>query len=238
MKKKIKKIFEENNFEVSQIEETYFYSLKNIDEYYLTCFLNKEELKKNDDDNFEFWDKYVSPLQEKGGVIEKNTSLIIFLKLDKLDELREEELKNKIFQIEEDEYFFRKYVVAYTDQSFQKLNEDGLTEEKLSKKLKNESKFKEFQVDNYSNDEYYLIMQLFVKLPFLSFQSKNDNAFQSLRSLIEDDDEINKKLKEEIIENEVDPGDISFVNEFLSEKDLPKRASEFLEKLNLKKDEG
>jgi hypothetical protein len=46
--------------------------------------------------------------------IEKNTSLIILLKVENLKK-DFEELKNQIMRIEEDEYFFRKYIIIYND---------------------------------------------------------------------------------------------------------------------------
>jgi len=44
--------------------------------------------------------------------IEKNTSLIILLKVEKIKK-DFEDLKNQIMKIEEDEYFFRKYIIVY-----------------------------------------------------------------------------------------------------------------------------
>jgi len=116
--------------------------------------------------------------------IEKNTSLIILLKVQKLKE-EFEELKNQIMKIEEDEYFFRKYIIVY-DAKSEKIIKEIENIEKINDELNN-IKLEEFRKCNFKNSKWYLIMQLFIKLPFLKVKVKElklDNLLENINTEI------------------------------------------------------
>ena len=52
--------------------------------------------------------------------VKKNTSLFVLIKVDNVQEAHKEYL-NKIMAIEEDEYYFRKYVIFYTENGLSKI---------------------------------------------------------------------------------------------------------------------
>src|SRR5699024_8188652 len=111
------KIFEENLYASINIENDITFYNKSEVEYYFTAkysqeeFLNFFEADKSNN-IIEQFDKFKS----KDSNIKKNTSLIIYLEVDNIENFY---IQNKglIFKIEEDEYFFRKYVIIYTADS-------------------------------------------------------------------------------------------------------------------------
>jgi len=123
----------------------------------------------------------------KSSDIEKNTSLIILLKVKNLKE-DFKVLKNQIMKIEEDEYFFRKYIIVY-DEIWEK-NINNIDE--LNKSL-NDIDLEKFRECNYENSKWFLIIQLFIKLPFLKVETKE----LELEDLLET---INKEIKEKKLE--------------------------------------
>lgn len=101
--------------------------------------------------------------------IDKDTSLIITLKVPYLQQ-DFESLKNQIMKIEEDEYFFRKYIIIY-DKEWEKGIENINTIEKLNNELR-WIDLKQFRENNFTNSKWYLIAQLFIKLPFLEIKTQ------------------------------------------------------------------
>lgn len=138
--------------------------------------------------------KYIKKIEAD---IEKNTSLIILLKTGKLSSVFNN-LKNQIMIIEEDEYFFRKYVIIYDEdwEEFFKSNYKNI-EELSNKKLEDDLKnivLKDFRADSFKNSKDYLLMQLFIKLPFLNveYEKKGKNEIWTLMNKIEEQITIQK----------------------------------------------
>jgi hypothetical protein len=98
--------------------------------------------------------------------IEKNSSLIITVKCEDLGALSK--LQQQILLIEENEYFFKKYIILYTEESISELLKKP-TVDFLQEKLNDSEKFNKFSDSGYSSDltEYMVVLQLFIKLPFL-----------------------------------------------------------------------
>lgn len=159
----IKKIFEINNY---KSEEEY----QNINflswkwEYFIIWEYTTEELNiffKSD-----ITKKIVTNFKEikkKEFDIEKNTSLIILLKVD---DLKEDflKLKNQIMVIEEDEYFFRKYIIIYDEKWESEIKTIKISE--IDDEIKNVN-LEAFRQNPFWNPKNYLLIQIFIKLPFL-----------------------------------------------------------------------
>lgn len=117
--------------------------------------------------------------------IEKNTSLIILLRVEKLWEVFNE-IKNQIMKIEEDEYFFRKYIIVYDEQWINWMENINSTDELNSEIIKID--LEQFRKNNFKNSKWYLIIQLFIKLPFLSLKVKKielENLLDKINNNIE-----------------------------------------------------
>lgn len=113
----------------------------------------------------------------------KDTCLIVCYKIKDSDEYQK--AANVILDIEENEYGLRKFIVTYTDQSIAGLkNLDGQSAvSELHQKLKDG--FEQFISTTPESlpNEYDVISQLFIKLPFMKVQSSR--ASNSLASLSE-----------------------------------------------------
>lgn len=186
MKQIIKNIFDESGFEINLISNDIYYCQKiNSAEYFIIDFIDKIGIYNYADEGIrqEIIDLFESKKAERPDVI-KNTSLIICIKVSTIkDDI--EDIKNTIFKIEEDEYWFKKYVIIYTDKSLINLqeNEHG-TLDFLNTQLFLQDLFDGFKKDIFFNEMYFLVIQLFIKLPFLRVLFSEVNDFHSLRTIL------------------------------------------------------
>lgn len=99
--------------------------------------------------------------------LQKNSALLITVKCTSLAALHDQQ--QQILMLEEDEYFFKKYVLLYTDACIAGLNVAGLVIPVLQDKVRDEANFNRYAGEGYSAalDEYMVVLQLFIKLPFL-----------------------------------------------------------------------
>lgn len=116
-----------------------------------------------------------------------NSAQIILIKVEEFRDFFKS-TKNQIMKVEEDPYYFRKYVLAYTSNSINDLYNLSLSE--LKEYILKDEEYDAFEKDMYCNSTYFLAMQSFIKLPFLTIPTKNEE-YSSLQYLI--DQEIEKK---------------------------------------------
>lgn len=197
MKNIIKRIFEEFKYKSFTGEynkdEIDVYEFKDK-EYFLVSYFCENDLieyfnSKKTDDIFTAFDCLKKGREDAI----KNTSLIIFVELDNLksDYIK---LKNQIFKIEEDEYFFKKNIIVYDRNSIKNFAENRTISNFLQSKILENNKFLEYQKDNFCCLEYFFIIQLFVKLPFLVLK-KSDEDYECILNIIKKE-LINKKMAE------------------------------------------
>lgn len=164
-----------------------FFILKEFDKKNFLLFYKDEELNQ-----------FISDFQSiENNKIIKNTSLIILLNVDDLEVFYRNNLY-KIMQIEEDEYYFRKYVVLYTNEGLSKLesNTKFLLDYIQGQDSKDRSLFDKFENNMFFEEAYFIAMQLIIKLPFISLPHANGNF-----EMIEDRIKLQIK-KEYMIESE------------------------------------
>jgi hypothetical protein len=152
MKELIREIFNECDFLLfknEKNEETDFFG-KNNEEYFIVTFYTNEEFStffKHEKTKklIAFFDQ----AKQSNQSIEKNTSLLIFVKLN---DLRADFniLRNQIFCVEEDEYFFRKYVFVYTEKLVRKIPNE-ISKLDYFHKIISESDLEEFRKDFFKN---------------------------------------------------------------------------------------
>ncbi|MFM7457398.1 MAG: ABC-three component system middle component 1 [bacterium] len=157
-------------------EEYYFlseYTAKELNDY----FLDSDRTKS-------FFD-YLEGSQKEHPNVKKNSSQIIFVNVDSLvDDFKI--LKNQIYRIEEDEFFLKKYILLYTSEALEVLK--TLSINKLQERLYNLSSFDNFftgglDQPNNIDPEYFLLTQLFIKLPFIKL-SEVQKDFEPLDEII------------------------------------------------------
>ncbi len=180
----IEKILLATNHEVHFIDgKTAFYSNGCVAYFF---FLNLElsemaNLKRYSD--FEKNNKYKSLLDQFNNqvlegianTIEKNSALFILVKCDNITAI--ENYQQQILLLEEDEYFFKKYVIFYTEPAIKGLLSVDQIIPLLQEKVKDESNYDIFANNGYINKiaEYIVILQLFIKLPFLKLAFDVEN---------------------------------------------------------------
>lgn len=179
---------EKNSF-ASNNEKHIFYVYKNYNN--INEFI--ENLVQDQDDLYD----YISQL-ENGNEIKKNTSFIILIKLKEKNE--KDIIQKEILDLEEDKYFFKKYVITYlsdeVESFYKKLEEYDNVMNFLKKSLNNAEKFEEFKVNN-DISYYSLILKLYIKIPHLScgdifgqkeMISLKDNIIDEIEKMKDKDD--------------------------------------------------
>lgn len=175
MKQLIKKLFMETNFENIQLIEnisshnSIFSENKDKNMFYISSFYNSvnefnEEFKENQNEAFNF-----ICCKENVNELKKNTSMILFIKLNNLDE--KNEIQSQILELEEDVYFFKKYVVLYIEEELEELKAavgGGNINEFMNSNINKEDLFEKFKVDEITSF-YSLILKLYIKLPHLTY---------------------------------------------------------------------
>jgi len=103
--------------------------------------------------------------------ITKNTSMIIWATVNGLSEglVR---LRNSVYEIEEDPYVFRKYVIFSTQKAIDELMPKSVSE--IIDLAADPAHFQKYQnhQTRYANEAYCLATQLLIKLPFLQLPAK------------------------------------------------------------------
>lgn len=211
----INKIFEESEFE----NREGYYS-KDSNQFYLTLHLNETEFKsivnKNSIEEIPSYKElleYFNELVQSGTStsIEKNTSLLIFVKCENINAL--EEYKQQILLLEEDQYFFKKYVILYTDGAIRNINTNAILSD-LETKLSSNEDFENYSKNGFipELEEYLFVLQLYIKIPFISLPDF-DNQFKSLDTKITESLGAYDSIKEVVIDKYDDIIEIDFLEQ-------------------------
>ena len=104
--------------------------------------------------------------------IAKNSSMIIWMNVPDLQEGLVQ-LRNSVYEIEEDPYVFRKYVIFSTEAAAAALKPKNVQE--IVEFAADPDHFQEYQnfKTRYTNETYCLAVQLLIKLPFLQLPAKS-----------------------------------------------------------------
>ena len=186
----LKKIFIEYNFGIEDNIQAGFLALREETEYFFVVDYSEAELE-----NFfecDKTDRLLEVLKKKAenySDIRKNASVIINSKADNLERFFREH-RNIIFKIEEDEFYFRKYIVVYTEDTYKQLALEKNVGKKINSILLSEEGIDEFQMNYFTNELYHVAMQLMVKLPFLTLKQIT-REYIPLNQILEE--EIKKK---------------------------------------------
>ena len=164
-------------------------------EYFIISQYSQEELHDffENDKTSQIIDKFErqSKISEHEN-IKKNTSLFILVEVDNLKEAFEDDkIQKSILLIEEDYYYFRKFIILYTRNGLLDLR-DKATNEAFYNYL--EFSIDAFEDDMFFSESYFMAMEIGVKLPFFTLPKRND-IYQSIESQYQDDkDELDNRL--------------------------------------------
>lgn len=185
MKEIVENIFIENGFkkvESLYIEEQDYLFMENLSEesigFYLVLFKNKLEIDFLERNIFNYYHSIKSLEHEYDSRMDKNLSLIIFIKSN--NEQVDSISKNIIYQIEEDPYYFKKYVCTYTLEQLEQLKvelrgKDFYISQFLNETVNSEENFRVFKNESLEKTLYELCVSFFIKIPFLILKEKEQN---------------------------------------------------------------
>lgn len=142
--------------------------------------------------------------------LEKNSSLLILVESTSIKDL--ERLQSQILLLEEDQFFVKKYIVTYTTTGLNKISELSSNEE-LQSRINNSQSFEKLMKDGLSQDleEYLILLQLFVKLPFLKLKSEDD-SFVGLQENLKDVLSTDLKVYEQVLASSKELQKLDFLN--------------------------
>lgn len=101
----------------------------------------------------------------------KNCDLVCIYRLDVLAEFKEHE--ERIFDIEEDPHFYKKYVLYYSNAEENALTD--FTYDKLVSVIADKKEFIDYKEDPLVASQYSFAAKTFIKLPFLELPSHQGN---------------------------------------------------------------
>lgn len=188
------KFLQNNHF--NQLDtELDFYTNPQNSEYFILSRYSDEELHNffDDDKTSQVIKEFERlSLKSEHENIKKNTSLFILVEVDNLKEAFEDEkFQRSILLIEEDYYYFRKFILLYTQKGISDL-QDKTINETLYNYL--ESNIDAFEEDMFFSESYFMAMEIGVKLPFFTPPKRND-SYQSIENQYQDDkDELDNRL--------------------------------------------
>lgn len=155
-----------------------------------------------------YWENDVLKEYNVGSDYKKNTSLIVTVEVSSVYD--EYKLSNKIYDIEESPYFFKRYVVLYTKEE-KELIKDINVEDYLNilsskdnfRTYKNSKKGEENAKHKFNKDAllYDIISKLYIKLPFLIYDFNKEEQLPILQERIDKKTTDNQKIFLDIIEN-------------------------------------
>lgn len=159
--------------------------------YFFVLFIDYETdeklIKFIKEDIYDYFAK-IKSLKYYESEMDKNLSLLLCLRVGNLN--LAESTRRAIFEIEEDPFIFKKYVLTYTENQLNALMEgmksNSIREiaKYLNEKLNNKESFISFKNNTLNDTEYNLVTKMFIKIPFLSLRSIEGEKLEDLEKLI------------------------------------------------------
>lgn len=173
-------IFKEYEFELVYLPTIQninsFYAISKNEQkinYYLVLFVdNLFDREKKDIDFNSFYEEIKKLEEYNDHRMDKNLSMLICAKREGLED--NEEISRKIYKIEEDPYFFKKYVLTYTSQQERLIRSEASLNsivDFLYNTLNDHEAFLSFKSNPYKESVYNLVSKIFIKLPFLNLKN-------------------------------------------------------------------
>lgn len=175
------------------IEESRIYTNELKSEYFIVEeYSEKDFLNFFESDTTEKIIEEFSKAQQLTGFenLKKNTSLFLLVKVEDLNKAYDE-LRNQLILVEEDIYYFRKFVILYTEKAVSELIHVKQADQLY--KLLNE-KILSFEKNMFFEDGYFVAMELAIKIPFFKI-NHSKKTYQTIEEQFKDNqDEIDEQL--------------------------------------------
>lgn len=181
MKNKIRSIFTNNNYQEYELGNGFFFvnnSTQKESYWYITEQTMDEVLKTQ----AEYLMECSTIIKEQS--LNKNCNMLL---LQKVESALSEEERVLLLKIEEDPYYFRKYVLYYSEEELAELNllisEDDIWTY-ISKNIMKTDLFAQFKENYKEYSGLSLFYRILIKLPFLEVDPNNSDGMVDLRQSI------------------------------------------------------
>ena len=205
--KKIASYFLVNYLDCSDVENNSTSIKKELD-LLENCYI-KNELEQDKSLKMKLLDTFEN--DHEASQLDKNLSAIYIMKMKDLKNLHKHQ--NVIYALEESPYYFKRFLIPYTENQVELLNLNTI--DSFSKQLNllandNES-YEKILNNRYTDDLYSLIVRLFSKIPFLHYSITSKDELVTIEKTIDiilkenKEGEIKKNLSREtrrILKNE------------------------------------
>lgn len=231
MKNLIKGIAENNHLKSLELNDgklnpTLLY-FEDKDDFYIIIsseyqnLLEQLELEENSNDIDLGINAYLDTIKEysdteifRSRFIDFNLSCIVVVQLETL---QNEDVLKRIHKIEEDYKIAKKYILPYLNSDFEALNEklQNITTDSFNEKLNKIALGNSDIINNKNESWYQLLMNLFIKLPFLNYHS-DSFGLTTIAELLDDNlREDEKTILHNINDNYSEDVDIeTFISQF------------------------
>lgn len=195
-----------------------------------------------------YWNINLLKKYNVGSDYKKNTSLIILVKVDSVFD--EYKLSNKIYDIEESPYFFKRYVILYTEQQKKLIENISVTQ--YLNILSDKEKFRIYKKnkkgeENFNNKLksdvliYDIISKFYIKIPFLVYNFDENEKLPILAERINKVlDDKQKKIINILIDVDSESNNYyELFNDVLenpTEEEIEKKYNEILNEISTEKE--
>lgn len=185
-------------------------------EFYLIIYMEEDVFLKVDENKlFSSLSKSINQSEAYTAEVDKNTSLIICVKRDSNIKVHEH-LEKKELKVEENPYFFKKYVLSYNENIAQKVfgkvfnssSSNLRLTEFVESTITNHENFIKFKSNEENYEEYELLAKIVIKVPVVKIKNPDIKSIKSINQTIHekisaDNLEKAKKLVEFINEKDI-----------------------------------
>ena len=211
MRKFIESIAEEKSLDYKYMEYDTLFVKKDFNSYYLFFFLNnKKQLVELREKTVDIFSSIKKNKEIYRVDMDKNITCIFCLCISEQEYYEMEqtnqisELSKLICLVEEDLNYFKKNVFLYTQRMEDFVHKNANNFEQLCEEYITNKRFQAYKMSSFENFEYDFLINLFIKIPFLSFQRylpKDGEGYQSMSKFIKgklNENEINQEYVDEI----------------------------------------
>ena len=256
MNELIQMVFDDYEYEKRwNCENTDFYMNlnKNIANYFLVSYIDATSESESGDSILEklkeLENNYIGEFAEKNirkeilglyendslaAQLDKNISAIYPIKLKNISEL--DNYKNLIYYVEESPYFFRRFVLPYTEKQTNDLktiisdNKRKKIRDILSDLANDEDAYFDLAEHKSINSVYELVIRMFSKIPFLQYNFKAEQKPMSVEKKIENSlDEVLMKYHDIVVHGNKDLEEMILIADTeLTDVDLERKIDELV----------
>lgn len=173
-------------------------------EFYLVGTIEQNSFIKLEENKvFSFISKKIKESSAYKPEVDKNTSLVLCVLKNK-SEKSYELVEKKELQIEENPYFFKKYMLSVDEKLVEEIFGDILEcyseKNQISKYIENEiidtENFKNYKLNPENEEKYELLSRIVMKIPVMSIKIPDNKSIKPLANMI--NDEIKKEDLEKV----------------------------------------